>query len=217
MPLAALLQKSELAPLVAVAAVTFAIDGAASLTLLSALRRHMVKRLSMVDLAAQAGQFVVGLIAALILRNAWALVISLIATSVIRSIASYTAFPASRRKLRFDRPLAGDLWRFSRIVATSSMITLAIAQVDKLVLGRVMSLQQFGIYAIAVNLAATPTAIANQYVSRIFYPAMASTWRNAPATIRQQYYDLRGILFLWIFVRRRIVDWFRPAGHSNSV
>src|SRR6476661_5866614 len=63
-PLAALLQKAELAPLVAVAAVTFAIDGAASLTLLTALRRRMVRRLSMVDLIAQAGQFVVGLIAA---------------------------------------------------------------------------------------------------------------------------------------------------------
>jgi O-antigen/teichoic acid export membrane protein len=194
-PLASLLRKPELAPLVAVAAVSIAVDGSASLSLLTALRRNMVRRLSLIDLVAQIGQFAVGVIAALILRNAWALVISLIASSVIRTTASYLIFPEASRRLRYDRSLTVELWRFSRVIAVSSMLTLVIAQVDKLVLARVMSLQQFGIYAIAVNLAAVPAAIATQYMSRIFYPAMAETWRTRPELIKQQYYALRGTLF----------------------
>lgn len=194
-PLAGILHTPGLAPFVAVAAISIAIDGAASLTLLTAPRRNMVRRLSIVDFAAQLGQFIVGVVAAYFMRNAWALVISLISGSLIRTIASYTIFPAARRRWLINRPLAGDLWRFSRVIAVSSMLTLAIAQIDKLVLARVLSLQQFGIYAIAVNLAAAPTAIAGQYVTRIFYPAIAESWRRSPDSIKQQYYQLRGILF----------------------
>lgn len=194
-PIAWLLRKPELAPLAAAAAVTFAIDGLASLTLLTALRRNMVRRLSLVDLGAQVTQFIVGVAAAWLLRNAWALVVSLVASSCFRTLASYMFFPDSRRRFRMDRPLAVELWRFSRVIAASSMLTLAIAQIDKLVLGRAMSLDQFGIYAIAVNLAAAPTMIANQYVSRIFYPNMAETWRRQPDAMQSQSYKLRGILF----------------------
>jgi O-antigen/teichoic acid export membrane protein len=194
-PLASVLQKPEVAPLLAVAAISLAIDGAMSLSFFTALRRNMVRRLSMIDLSAQFCQFLVGIVAALILRNAWALVISLITTSIVRTFASYVVFPDTKRRLSFDRPLASDLWRFSRVIAASSMLTLVISQVDKLVLARVLTLQQFGIYAIATNLATAPASIAYQYSSRIFYPALAATWRTEPEKIRQVYYKLRGRLF----------------------
>lgn len=194
-PLAAVLEKPALAPLLAVAAVSIAIDGAASLSLLTALRRQLVRRLSLIDLAAQFGQFAVGVIAAWLLRSAWALVIALIASSIVRTFASYLVFPDARRSVRIDRPLAGDLWRFSRIIAVSSMLTLVISQVDKLVLARVFSLQQFGIYAIAANLAGAPIVIATQYSSRILYPAVAATWRTNPEIIKRVYYQLRGLVF----------------------
>jgi O-antigen/teichoic acid export membrane protein len=75
------------------------------------------------------------------------------------------------------------------------MVTLVVYQLDKLVLARVFTLQQFGIYAIAANLAVAPASIADRYSSRIFYPAIAATWRTAPQTMKQQYYALRGLLF----------------------
>lgn len=194
-PVALVLEKPQVAPLLAVAGISLAIDGAASLSMFTAMRRDMVRRLSMIDVAGQATQFIVGAIAAWLMRSAWALVVAMIAGSIVRTVASYVVFPDARQRLHFDRGIAGELWKFSRVIAASSALTLAISQVDKLVLGRALTLEQFGIYSIAANLASASWSIASRYVSRIFYPALAATWRNEPENIKRVYYDLRGLLF----------------------
>lgn len=194
-PLAMILQKPDLAPLMAVVSLTFVIDGFASLTLLTSIRRNLVRRLSIVDLIAFLGQLFIGVIAALILRNAWALIVSMLAYSAIRTGASYIAFPEPGRRFRIDRPLSAELWRFSRIIAASSMLTLLISQVDKLVLARLFTLGEFGVYAIASNLAAAPTAIVGLYAGRIIYPAMAEAGRSDRENLRRRYYELRGPMF----------------------
>lgn len=194
-PLAMLLDKPALAPLMAVAAVSMAVDGAASLTLITALRRKMVRKLSIVDFSVFVSQLVVGLIAAWFLRNAWAIVIAIIAQSTARAIASYVVFPDSRRRFRLDRPIARELWRFSRMIVASSTLTLIISQVDRLVLARLFSLQQFGVYAIAGSLASAPLSLVYIYTSRIIYPHLADTWRTAPERIRQTFYGMRGTVF----------------------
>ncbi|QKR99450.1 oligosaccharide flippase family protein [Sphingomonas sp. CL5.1] len=194
-PLAALLGKQALAPLMAVAAISLAVDGAASLSLLTALRRKMVRKLSIVDFAAFIIQLVVGLIAAWFLRNAWAIVIAIIAQSIARTAASYLVFPDARQSFRLDRPISIELWRFSRMIAASSTLTLIISQVDRLVLARLFSLQQFGVYSIAGSLASAPTTVAQLYASRIMYPALADTWRAAPERLRKTFYGIRGIVF----------------------
>jgi O-antigen/teichoic acid export membrane protein len=81
------------------------------------------------------------------------------------------------------------------VIAASSALTLIISQVDKLVLARVFTLKQFGIYAIGANLAAAVSSIALRYVQRIVYPALAATWRAEPEAMKQRYYELRGLLF----------------------
>lgn len=195
MPLGALLGKPALAPMLAVAALSLAIDGAASMSLLTALRRKMVRKLSLVDFAAFIVQLVTGLVAGWFLRNAWAIVIAIIAQSVTRAIASFVLFPDALHRPRIDRPVAGELWRFSRVIAASSALTLAISQVDRLVLARLFTLQQFGVYAIAGALATAPTVIASLYSSRIMFPVMSETWRVAPERLRQTFYGIRGRVF----------------------
>lgn len=194
-PLARLLDKPALAPLLAVAAVSLAIDGAASLSLFTALRHKMVRKLSLVDFTAFIIQLIVGLVAAWFLRNAWAIIIAIIAQSVARTTASFLVFPDAARRLRFERPIAGELWRFSRMIAASSTLTLIISQVDRLILARLFSLQQFGIYSIAGSLAMAPVMVVHLYTTRIIYPALAETWRTAPEHVRRTFYGIRGAVF----------------------
>ena len=70
--------------------------------------------------------------------------------------------------------IAGDLWRFSQVIAVSSALTLVIGQVDKLVSRALLPLDQFGIYVIAASLAAAPNAFAANYAAAIVYPAAAA-------------------------------------------
>ena len=195
LPIAYMLGKPAIAPLLAIASLTLAIDGCASLSLLSALREHMVRRLSIVDLAIAVVQLVAGLSAAWALRSVWALVLAMFVSSLTRVAASYLLFPNAHRTLTYDRVIAKEIWQFSRVISASSIITLVISQFDKLILARMLPLQQFGVYTIASNLASAPTALVHMYSSRILYPALAETWRSHPDRLGAQFYALRGTVF----------------------
>lgn len=194
-PLSYALGKPQLAPLIAVASLTLAIDGTASLSLLTALRKKMVRRLSAVDFIAFMAQFIFGLMAAWLLRSVWAIIAAMFFSSLTRSISSYLVFPDARRRFVYDRVIGRDLWKFSRLIAVSSTLTLVISQVDKLLLARIFTLVQFGVYSVSANLAAAPVALVNIYSNRIVYPALADIWRTSPESLREKYYSIRGVVF----------------------
>ena len=53
-----------------------------------------------------------------------------------------------------------------------------ITQVDKLAMGRILSLSQFGTYVVASALATAPTVFAYDYASTIVYPSTSAAWRE---------------------------------------
>jgi O-antigen/teichoic acid export membrane protein len=193
-PLSLVLAKPELAAPLAVAALTFAIDGQASLGQLRALRQNRVQRVALMDLTVSVGQIIAAIIAAIFIRNVWAIIISMLFGSMLRVWVSYALFPGNRRAIRPDRDVTADLWRFSRVIAASSAMTLVISQVDKLAMSRIMPLSEFGTYVIASTLAAAPTAFASSYSSSIVYPAVAAAWRT-DRPVSNTYYACWGKFF----------------------
>ena len=100
-------------------------------------------------------------------------------------------FPESARRIAFERRYARDLWTFARFVTGSSIITLLLLQCDKLIFGRIMSLDNFGLYILAGNLASAPLAFTSAYSSRVLYPAYAELWREGCSNLRAQFYAKR--------------------------
>jgi O-antigen/teichoic acid export membrane protein len=193
-PLAFLLGKPEILAPLAVASLVFVVDGQVSLHQFKALRAGAVQRFAMIDLINGVTQTASAIALAFLFRNVWAIVGSLFVASAVRVWATYFLFGGIRHSIRFDRAIAADLWRFSRVVGVSSTLTLAIAQLDKLALGRILTLSEFGTFVIASSLAAAPTVFAFKYASTIVYPAIARAWRN-DQSIRNAYYGCWGRFF----------------------
>ena len=193
-PLSMLLQKPQLAAPLAVASFTFAIEGLGSLGQFRGLRQGRVQRFALMDLLGTVAQIVAAIAIAVFIRSVWAIVASMLIGSMFRVWLSYVLFPGNRRSLRPSREVGADLWRFSRVIAASSALALVMAQADKLALGRIMTLSQFGTYVIASTLAAAPTAFAWNYAGSIVYPAVSAAWRdNGP--ISEVYYRCWGKFF----------------------
>ncbi|MET0370070.1 MAG: oligosaccharide flippase family protein [Sphingobium sp.] len=190
-PIAALFDKPELAPLIAGYSVTFLIDGLASLTLLTALRKRLVLRLSLLELAVAILQIIVATLLAWAWRDAWAVIGALLAAAAFKTALSYIMFSDAFRRFAFDRAYAGDLWRFARFVTGSSIITLLLMQCDKLIFARLMPLDAFGFYILAGSLASGALAFTSAYASRVLYPTYAQLWREGCADLRDQYYAKR--------------------------
>ena len=190
-PIANILAKPELAPLIALSSLSFVIEGLASLTLLTAIRNRQLIRLSLSELSVLAVQIVVGIVLAYLWRDIWALLVALLISSVLKTALSYIIFSGARRRFAFDRGYARDLWHFARYVTGSSIITLILLQSDKLVLARLMPLEDFGLYILAGNLVAAPLAFTTAYASRVLYPAYAQLWRDGVDDLCRQFYAKR--------------------------
>lgn len=193
-PVSMLLAKPELAAPLAVASLTFAIDGQASLHQYRALREGRVPRFALLNLTISVSQTFSAIALAVFFRNIWAIVGSMIVASLVRVWLSYVMFPGHRHSIRRDREVAVDLWRFARLIAASSALTLIITQADKLAMSRILPLSQFGTYVIASSLAAAPTVFAFNYASTIVYPAVAQAWREG-SSYAAAYYRCWGRFF----------------------
>lgn len=191
--IAGLFGKPELTPVITASALIFLIEGFASLSLLTALRHRLILRLSMLELAVLVLQISLSFVLAYLWRSYWAILVSMLVSSGLKTLLSYVLFPNSLRKPAFDRKYINDLWAFARFVTGSSIITLLLMQSDKVILGRLMPLDDFGFYMLAVNLAAAPLAFATAYASRVLFPAYSQLWRDGSANLKAEFYARRRI------------------------
>lgn len=198
-PVAAwVLQKPELLLPLAFAGLTLAINGFASLAVILAVRLGQSKKLSILELVLTAFQIGLCICLAIFLHNVWAFIVSMLAQSLLRTILSYTLFTHSSQRLTSDRAIFREFFAFSRVVISSSLLTLLISQSDKIFLAKVFTLAQFGLYSIAMNLSGVPLSFVGSYVSRIVFPKYTRTWLNDPKAIGHVYYAaLRGTATLY--------------------
>jgi lipopolysaccharide exporter len=198
-PLSLLLAKPQLVLPLVVSSLIFIIDGQISLHQFRGLRDGKVQRFAMMDVATGISQTAVAIALAFFLRNIWAIVGSMIVASSVKAYVSYVFFSGGRHSIRRDREIAADLWRFSRVIAVSSALTLVITQIDKLALGRILPLSQFGIYIVAASLASAPAAFAFNYASAIVYPALSAASREGESIAEAYYRGWGRFFYLYAF------------------
>lgn len=111
--------------------------------------------------------------------------------SALRALLSYRLFPDSAQSIARDPEIAREFLVFSRLVMISSALALVIGHSDKIVLGRIFTLSEFGLYAIALTIASSLLAFVDSYINRIVFPICSKTWREAPGDLANAYYCVR--------------------------
>lgn len=185
------LGKPTVALPLAVASAVFAFEGLASLSLITALRRDKARELSFLELALQIFQTVAAVLLAVWWRNAWAMIAAIVLQSAMRTFLSYRLFDDSSQSLARDPAIFREFLAWSRVVLVSSALTLLLAQSDKFILARVFSLQEFGLYSLAIGIASAPQGFVSSYVIKVVFPVYASTWRERPDGLANVYYNVR--------------------------
>ena len=175
----------------AVASLILFINGLASLSLMTALRHDKSRELSLLEFGLQILQTTACLLLALWWRNAWSIIAAMLLQSVLRTLCSYAFFHGSAQRIDRDRAISREFLAFSRVILLSSALTLVIGQTDKFILGRLFTLEEFGLYAIALTIASAPLAFGGSYVRRIAFPVYAQTYRQAPGELHKVYYRVR--------------------------
>ncbi len=148
------------------------------------LARHMgVGKTSMLELLGLIVYFVVTVVWALIDPSLWALVGGRLASEVARTSASYFVIPDFRPKFVLDKECVLTMLHFGKWILIGTALTFLATQSDRLILGKLVSINELGVYGIAFALSDLPRQIIGMFCTRVGFPFI-SRFAQQP---RQEY------------------------------
>jgi len=169
-PFAAFYGQPQLKIMVSVIGLSLIISGFNSPSL-ATLARHMgVRQLALSELSVQVVQLVATIAWALIHRSVWALIGGRLISDVVRLGVSYWLEPRRRPSFHWDKNAAHELFAFGRWVFFTTALTFVASQSDRMILGKLVSLQTLGLYGIAFALADIPRQVILSFCTNIVFP-----------------------------------------------
>lgn len=177
-PVARFYGEPMLAELLPVAGFGVLIAGFNPTRIETANRHLMVGRMTLLDLASQ----VIGLVAIILLawqyQSVWALVVGGLISAVAKLMLTRAYLPGEGNRFVWDRAAARDLVRFGKWIFLSTVCGFLIAQGDRVILGKYLTLDMLGVYNIGYFLASFPLLLGGAVIGRIFIPL----YRESPPT-----------------------------------
>ena len=149
------------------------ISGFASTSLLNLARHLGVGKTSMLELVGQVVYFVVTLIWALIHPSLWALVGGRIASELTRTAISFFIIPDMRPRFFLDEECVRSLFHFGKWILIGTALTFLATQSDRLILGKLISIEALGVYGIAFALSDMPRQIIAMFCMSVGFPFIA--------------------------------------------
>ena len=107
-----------------------------------------------------------------VMRNVWALVIGFLAEAVFRCLFSFVLCPFLPR-MHIDRENLGEVLKYARRMLGVPILAVIAFQMDVLVLGKVVSAEQVGLYWLGLQLALQLSMLFSKVVHPILLPAFA--------------------------------------------
>jgi len=132
--------------------------------------------------------FTATVVAALVLRSYWALVIGVVAGRVVEVLLSYVM---SSYRPRLSLARVGEIWGFSRWLVLSRFSMLINRQFDRWVVGSVGGASAMGNYFIAQDFASSPSDEIVAPMSRAAFPVY-SRLRDDPAALADAFRRMLG-------------------------
>ena len=170
LPLAWFYQAPRFAQVFPVAAISLLIAGFNPTRMDTAVRHLYLGRLTAIELASQGINIVVVVAAAWWLQSVWALVIGNVTGALVTLILTWTLLPGHRDRLRFEPAARHELVHFGKWIFLSTICGFLLFQGDRIILGRVLTLDQLGIYNIGQFLGTVPMMLGTAIAGRLFLP-----------------------------------------------
>lgn len=82
----------------------------------------------------------------------WQAMLGLLATIAL-AVCLWKSLPKARMQVRFDKELLVKNWRFASGMMGISLTTILLTQIDKIILSKMLTLEMFGYYMLAFNVA----------------------------------------------------------------
>lgn len=155
--------------------ITLLIQGFNPTKMETANRHLMLGRVTLLDIATQVIGIVLAVALAFWLRSVFALVISGILSMAAQLWLNRAFLPGRQNRFRWERPAAQELIHFGKWIFLSTLVGFLFHQGDKLILGQVLPIDQFGVYNIGYFLASFPMLMGLMITRKVLIPIYRET------------------------------------------
>ncbi len=169
-PMALLYGEPQLMQLLPVAALTLVIQGFNPTRLMLANRHLQLGRVTSIDMVTQLSGIVSAVVLAYLTQSVWALVFSSIISSLVQLVLFWTLLDGHRDRLEWEKPAAHELINFGKWIFLSTVAGFLFTQSDKMLLGKYLPLDQFGVYNIGFFLASFPLLLGVSVTHKLLIP-----------------------------------------------
>jgi O-antigen/teichoic acid export membrane protein len=103
----------------------------------------------------------------------WALAGGKMASELTRTAISFFIIPDLRPRFVLDRECVRSLLHFGKWILIGTALTFLATQSDRLILGKLITIEALGVYGVAFSLSDTPRQIIAMFCGRVGYPFIA--------------------------------------------
>jgi O-antigen/teichoic acid export membrane protein len=124
----------------------------------------------------------------------WALVFSHVINGATLAIGSHFFTPRSFYRFEFVKEYFWEIVHFGKWIYFGTLATFLIEHVDKLILGRIGTLAELGVYQIGFTFAAIFYTASGILMGRLVYPALSEASRQGDEHFHRTMTDLKRVL-----------------------
>lgn len=167
------------------------ITGFGSTKIWLAQRNLQLSRVTLLELTTQLCGIVFMIAWAYYKRSIWGLVLGNLLATILLSVFSHFVVQGKNNRFYLNGTIAWEFLHFGKWLFASAMITFFALHGDRVILGKFLSPDKLGVYAIAFFIADSVTTILGKLADGVFFPLLSETWRNNKAQLKQKYYKIR--------------------------
>jgi len=153
LPLGAFYGEPSLSGLVAAASFSVVLDGLCSMSIFRMRRQLLMGRLTALELGTRAAGTLTSIGLAFVFPTVWVLVAGRLFGGVAKLVASHVVRESPRHHFRWDPVAARSIYRFGRWILLATPFSFLTNQGDRLILGRFLTMEELGLFAVGALLA----------------------------------------------------------------
>jgi O-antigen/teichoic acid export membrane protein len=126
----------------------------------------------------------------------WSLVIGALLSQCVQTFGSHLLDPRVRNRLCWDRTAVHAVFHFAKWIFISTLLTYFMLQLDQLMLGRLLSKDDLGVFSVAKNMAVMIPSAVSTLGAAVMFPVLARVVRDEPQRIRAKVERVRTLVLL---------------------
>lgn len=167
------------------------IYGLQSTNYLTASRNLAVKRLLIIDIVGQIAGLAVMIALGILTRSIWSLVSAGIVAAIITTIMSHVYLPGIANRFGWDAQARHEIYKFGIWILASSVTSVLAGNIDRILLGGLVSATTMGLYSIALSLTLIVDGAGSRLYELVMLPALSQVAREDRGRFRQALQRLR--------------------------